>query len=195
MQEELENNKMLLSILVITTIFSPVYNFFTFGKQPLVLCIPLAFQLFSYVLWFLKVKPFVIKKSNDLSDQKYVILSSFVVFLSFCITAFDFILPYCLQQEYLIDNHTIFLTLLFSISIWYLLFWASLQEKFLQHPSKVPMYWGKILPFTTLALISIPNFLMQYSKILIVVLIFSVFILECIFAFLYNYSKHRHDQS
>lgn len=183
---------MSLYILIITTIISPLYNFFNFGKNPLILFIPLAFQLLSYVFWFQKMKPWVIKKTDKLTDQKCIILSFFVVFLLFCITVFDFILPYCLQQVYLIDNHTIFLIVLFSITMWYLLFWVSLQEKLLQLPSKVPIYWGKILPFTTLALVFGTSRLMQNSQILMVVFIFSVFILECTFSFLYNYHKHRY---
>lgn len=182
--------KISLSILVLTAILAPIHNYFTLGKEPLVLVIPLVLQLILSVFWFKKIRLWVAGKSSGLPDQKYVILSSFGAFLALTITAFDFILPYCLRREYLIDNHTVFLVVLFSLGIWALLFWASLQEKLLRFPPKAAVYWGKILPFTIAALIFGVNFFYKDSRNLTVALIFTVFILECTLAFLYNCWKY-----
>lgn len=183
--------KISLVILIATTIFSPIYYFFSWDKESFtVLLIPLFFQLLSYVCWFKKIKPWVLKRTNGSQDQEAVILASTGVFLSFCITFIHLLLPYCLGRNHLIDNHTILLVGLFSASIWYMLFFASLQSKLLYCPKSITLWWGKIMPFSFGALMWSHNILEAVGRNLTVMLVFSVFFFECILAFIYNYWRY-----
>ena len=186
-------SKIFLSFLVFVTLYTPIYNFFSWEKKFLsILLVPLAFQCILYVFWFKKNKTLDQKKSTNLSDEESIILASATLFLIFCITALDYILPYCLQQEHFIDNYTIILVGLFSLFIWFLLFEASLQEKLLHIPSKTSICWGKIMPVTFFSLIFGYNYLIKNSKILFVTVVFSVFIIECTLVLLYRYFKYKH---